>query len=567
MNSETKNCQNCKKDFTVEEDDFSFYEKMKVPPPTFCPDCRLQRRLAWMIGTRLFKRECGLCKQNVISMYEPTAPLVVYCHKCWWSDKWDPSDYATEVDFSKPFLLQWKELLDKTPILGLSVDSITGDFSPFTNHTGNSKSCYMTYYSANNEYTSYGFYLVGNKNVLNSSMSINSELGFDNKNSFKNYNAVGFEDSIESMDSAFLKDCINCSNCFGSANLRNAKYVFFNEQLSKEQYNEKLDNIDLGSHDQYKYWKDKTTEHFKSFPPKPEFADRNANSTGSYFFDSKNCQEGYEVVGIEDSKYIMLVGEPPVRDAYDYVHWGSNTSLAYECVTVGDGASEVKFISESGHNIRNIEYSKLSTGAAYHFGCVSMKKKNYCILNKQYSKEEYTILREKIIKHMEDVPYVDKTGKVYKYGEFFPMEFALHSYNNSFANFFFPKTKDESLVEGLKWYEEDPKEYPITMPASNLSDNIKDTTNEILKEVIGCSLCPKGYKITEQELDLSRRLNVPLARACPFCRIDEKIKKWVKQMRQLQRECDKCGSIFKTHYDKSQAPKIFCKKCYQQEVY
>jgi RNA polymerase subunit RPABC4/transcription elongation factor Spt4 len=37
---ETKNCQNCKKDFNIEPDDFSFYEKMKVPVPTWCPECR-----------------------------------------------------------------------------------------------------------------------------------------------------------------------------------------------------------------------------------------------------------------------------------------------------------------------------------------------------------------------------------------------------------------------------------------------------------------------------------------------------------------------------------------------
>ena len=31
MKSETRNCQNCKKDFVIEPDDFSFYEKIKVP--------------------------------------------------------------------------------------------------------------------------------------------------------------------------------------------------------------------------------------------------------------------------------------------------------------------------------------------------------------------------------------------------------------------------------------------------------------------------------------------------------------------------------------------------------
>ena len=30
---EKRNCQNCKKDFTIETEDFSYYEKIKVPVP------------------------------------------------------------------------------------------------------------------------------------------------------------------------------------------------------------------------------------------------------------------------------------------------------------------------------------------------------------------------------------------------------------------------------------------------------------------------------------------------------------------------------------------------------
>ena len=36
------------------------------------------------------------------------------------------------------------------------------------------------------------------------------------------------------------------------------------------------------------------------------------------------------------------------------------------------------------------------------FGCVGFKHKQYCILNKQYTKEEYEKLVQKIIKQMND---------------------------------------------------------------------------------------------------------------------------------------------------------------------
>lgn len=67
MSKEFKNlvlgCQNCKQDFTIEPDDFNFYEKIKVPPPTWCPECRLIRRLAYREDRPLYKDKCDKCKK------------------------------------------------------------------------------------------------------------------------------------------------------------------------------------------------------------------------------------------------------------------------------------------------------------------------------------------------------------------------------------------------------------------------------------------------------------------------------------------------------------------------
>ena len=60
MENQTKVCQKCEESFIVDSDDFNFYEKMKVPAPTWCPDCRLQRRLAFRNERSLYKRPCEL---------------------------------------------------------------------------------------------------------------------------------------------------------------------------------------------------------------------------------------------------------------------------------------------------------------------------------------------------------------------------------------------------------------------------------------------------------------------------------------------------------------------------
>ncbi|MFH1781532.1 MAG: zinc-ribbon domain containing protein, partial [Patescibacteria group bacterium] len=96
-------CQNCFKTFEITDNDQEFYNKMKVPAPTFCPDCRNQRRLVWRNELSLYPDECDLCKKKIISQYSPDKPYKVYCGDCWYSDKWNPLDYAQDYDFNKPF--------------------------------------------------------------------------------------------------------------------------------------------------------------------------------------------------------------------------------------------------------------------------------------------------------------------------------------------------------------------------------------------------------------------------------------------------------------------------------
>jgi hypothetical protein len=563
---ETRNCQNCKKDFPIESEDFDFYAKIKVPAPTFCPACRLQRRLVWMKGLQLFKRKCDLCGEMKFSMYHPDAPYIVYCDRCWWSDAWDSRDFGRDYDPSRPFLEQWKELLQTTPLLGLSVDKETGESSPYTNHVGKSKNCYLLFYAEHNEDSMYGYYLKDCKNVVDCTPVMNSEACYDSGNIFKCANVFGSYNVRWDIDSYFLHDSDKCTNCFGSASLRNKSYVFFNEQMTKEAYYAKLAEIDLGSYTSYTEWKNKAKEHWKKFPPKPTYDDFSSDCSGSYCFESRNCRECYEVQGAEDSKFLMLIKNGKVRDSYDYTDWGYNAESLYECMTVGEGVQNVKFSHESGFSLFDVEYSKLSIGSAHHFGCVSMRKTEYCILNKQYTKEEFESLRAKIIQDMNEYPYVSPVGHIYKYGEFFPPEFSPHFYNDTFASRFFPLSKEKVLLSGLQWYELEKKEYAITVPASDLPDNIKETSESILKEIIGCSECQRGFRIVPQELQFLRRYNLPLPRQCPFCRIWHKVDRWVSNMQLHVRTCDKCDKEFTTHYSKEQAPLVYCKTCYQQEV-
>jgi hypothetical protein len=142
MQSETKQCQNCKKDFLIEEEDFNFYEKIKVPPPTFCPWCRFIRRMVWRNERNLYKRICDLCHKNIISMYSEKSLFPVYCSECWRSDKWDATIYEQDYDFERPFFKQFSELLNKVPRAALWQRNVIN--CEYGNFTGESKNVYMS---------------------------------------------------------------------------------------------------------------------------------------------------------------------------------------------------------------------------------------------------------------------------------------------------------------------------------------------------------------------------------------------------------------------------------------
>lgn len=140
MDSETRNCQNCKKDFIIEPDDFNFYEKIKVPPPTFCSECRLQRKMLRRNERTFYRRKCDKCKKEVISMYDKDTLFTIYCHDCWWSDKWDSVNYGIDYDFSKPFFNQFYELSLELPRVSLFQKGNIN--SQYTNHSDHNKNCY-----------------------------------------------------------------------------------------------------------------------------------------------------------------------------------------------------------------------------------------------------------------------------------------------------------------------------------------------------------------------------------------------------------------------------------------
>ncbi len=584
MKNEVKRCQNCNKDFIIESEDFSFYEKIKVPPPTFCPECRTIRRLCWRNEMSLYKRKCDVPGHDemLISFIHPDEKVVVYDSKYWWGDKWNPLSYGRVYDFSRPFFTQWKELRDIFPIQCLS--NIKATNSDYCNVAEGSKDSYLSSASWRIDRTFYSNRIAYTKDCSDLYVVHRSELCYEDMFCTDCFHVLYSFNCKSCVDSYFLYDCHGCTNCFGCSNMRNKSYCMWNEQLSREEYLKRLAKIDIKSQETIFQLKEKFEELYKKSIHRYMNHTKILNSTGDNLDGVKNCKFCFDAAGtrIEDSKYLHWVAIQ-AKDVYDSGPGVGEIELGYEIFDTGVGNFHNLFTSVV-YSSSNVEYSFNCHGCVSLVGCLGLRSKKYCILNKQYTKEEYESLVPKIKKHMTDMPYIDKKGRSYGYGEFFPPELSTFGYNETQAQDYFPITKERALEMGYRWREKEEKEYKISMKAEDLPDNLDDVSDEIAKEIIGClshkkkgeDHCLGAFKITIDELNLYRYLKVPLPRYCFNCRHEKRLRKR-NPLRLWHRICmcekknhghdEKCQNGFETSFAPEKTEKVYCEDCYNKEVY
>lgn len=557
MQKENRNCQNCKNNFQIESDDFSFYEKMKVPAPHVCPDCRFKMRALWRNETTLYSgRKCDMCSKSILSIYSPNLPYKVFCNDCYISDEWNAMDYSADYDFSRPFFDQLKELTTRVPKASLYITSGIGAMinSNHTNCVGGLKNCFLVFNSAKIENGAYLRGLSDSKEVLDSYFGKNLEQCYENINCHKSNKLFYAQNSTSSVDSMLLMNCSNLVNCFGCVNLRNKSYCYFNEQLDKDEYFKKIQEI-KGSYLKILEELEKFKKFILKFPLRSDNNINIVNSTGEYLFNCKNVNYSFECGGGEDSKWIFSARD--FKDCYDILAYGIKGELLLDCVSVGYAS---KVIGSIGcENCENIEYSLFCKKSAKNLlGCDGLKNAQYCILNKQYTKEEYEKIREHIVKELTDLGI---------YGLMMPPSIAPFAYNETIAQDNMPLTKEEAIAQGFRWEDDIQKTTgKETLQPEQIPDHIRDVEDSILSEVLKCIDCERNYKITEQELLFYRKMILPIPRKCFYCRHRDRIEKR-GPYKFWNRNCAKCEKEIITNYAPERPEIVYCEKCYQSEVY
>ncbi len=576
MSMEKKVCEHCKTQFNVELEDFVFYKKFDVPTPKMCPLCRAQRRLTFKNERSYYKRACDRCQKEVVSMYSPNKPYTVCCYDCWFSDDWDALQYGREYDPKRPFLEQFEELWKQVPKVALIyVRSVN---SEYVNISADNKDCYMIVESSNNERCTHCYWIQQCRDCVDTSFAHQTELSYESDDCYNSYRLQYSKGCHGSRESYFLLDCRDCSNCIGCVNLRSKQYHIFNKPHSKEEYESFVKEARLDTYSGVEAMRNKFREFVLAQPLKYAEIVNAPGCTGNYISDAKNCQFCFHSYEAEDCRYGVHVWRN-AKDCMDVDTSGRNSEMMYN--SINTGIDTYRYISSAvSWSSTFLWYSYYCFNSNNCVGSVGLRKKNYCILNKQYEKAEFEEVKNAIIDQMQ------KRGE---YGEFFPARFSTFGYNESAAQEQFPLTKEEALKQGFKW-EDHPRGTfgKETISWDKIPDSIKDLrTLDPSKEIFVCTSCSKNYRIIPEELRFYKKYEIPLPRLCPDCRHARRFKAR-GQNRLFGKQCDcaglisrsaryknltghfhkdeQCPNRFQTSYADDYVGIVYCGQCYNAEI-
>lgn len=557
---ETRTCRQCGVLYPITDKDMEFYEKVSptfggkkflIPPPTLCPDCRQQRRLAFHNERSLYKRKCDATGKEIISMYSPNKPYTVYAEEYWWSDAWNPLEYGRDIDVTKSILSQYSELFQRVPKNALLIQECEN--AVYLNFVYRLKNCYHVFASWRDEDCYYGNRVNVSRNCVDCLLVKDSENCYECINAFNAYNCQ-FSKWIKNCDRCmFLEDSEGCSDCFMCVNLKNKRFYIKNRAYTEEDYRAKIreyrqssiknlqDEYALFLRDQVRKW-------------------RNLIHVENGYWDNvqnaKNIKHVFDWDILENVSYSGFVDD--VTHCMDIDYGYGNTVLQYECLWTGSNSYMWIFSINIWPDVDFLMYCDQCMGSSHCFLCTWLRNKSYCILNKEYTKEEYEVLVPKIIEKM------ISDGE---WGEFFPASLSPFGYNETVAQEYFPLTKEEALKQGFNW-----SEYEAPFPKvekiidgewmKRLPDDIRQIPDDILNWALTCEESGKLFRIIKQELEYYRKYQLPIPKRHPNVRHMDRMQK--RNPRKLfERACDRCHSIMITTYPPERKDRVYCDDCYR----
>lgn len=240
----------------------------------------------------------------------------------------------------------------------------------------------------------YGFNMYSSVNCVDCNYAINSQLCYEAVEAIGCFNSNFLEYCTNMRDSSFSYNCLNCNDVFGCVSLTNKSFCIFNRQLTEEEYKVQITKFRTLPAEKALAMLEELKQRY---PLTQTRGINNVNSPyGNNIDNCKDCYLCFDSSGLENCGYLYDCGTG-CKYSYDGVFSG-DLELSYESIDSGT-LFNCSYAIWSGH-CHDSSYILSCSDVKNCLGCTNLAHKEYCILNRQFTKEEYEKIAPKILEDL-----------------------------------------------------------------------------------------------------------------------------------------------------------------------
>ncbi len=373
-------CELTGEKWLMDEEEISWFKRFNVPPSPYSRKIRLWHLASYFTVYQWWWNKHFETGEPVLTYAHPASGIRVLPDKEWFAK--DFSEVTVEFSVQRPFFESFRELQLKVP-LNATRNFVEPENSITVVSRGDKDSFFVSAciskdsaYVLDTDNADRCFDCKGVENLTDCYRVANCVRLFSCKFAFE---------SVDCSNCSFVFDCRNCEFCFGATNQRNKKFVFFNQQLTEEEWQKKVAEINLGNFSNLQTIYKKFVDLINEQGIWPEnFSVQTENSTGDYLIKCNDCVQ---------STY----GLKSFNNYYCYGIFNGAQNNAFSCAVPAENCYQTGPASQSANSKFSItlvrcddcEYCFNCFDCEHCFGCVGLQKKKFAIFNQEYSESEY----------------------------------------------------------------------------------------------------------------------------------------------------------------------------------
>ena len=540
--------------WTMTEEEIGWYKKFNVPPSKYAPLTRLQVSLSFYNCYQWWNHRHAETGAPLLTAIHPATGLKILPDNEWRQK--DFSEMGVSYDANRSFFEQFRELQLRVP-QPASMNVVEPINSISQGSSGDRNSYFVTLTTSENSLFSFWAEDVRESAYVYSSVNVFDSFFISNSLNIHTSNFVNCSKAVLSSDFVFFSEDVE--HCFGVANRKHARYFWWDEQLSKGEWEKRREAVDFSRRDEFEKWKARWHTFLAEDIIWPE--NMNVNTTdcfGEYLYSSDGLHFVYDAS--HNSRHMFWCAHV-AHDASDAAFTGGviRGSDVYESVGAYE-SRDVKF-SYNIQSCQRIEYSYQLTNCEDCFGCVGLQRKRFHIFNQPYSEEEYRGRVDELKCAMLE------TGE---YGRFFPLAFSSAYFGQSGAVMFLGS--DPSLWKKLGGHVFDPEsagalgkdlaEAKTYMDSTDVPASIDDLGDEWAGRPLFDRAYGRRYSLFKPEIAYYRRKRLAPPTQHFIYRMLDLVNESNKGI-YSQRSCEQCHKKVTIACNiKYPNRRIYCKKCY-----